>query len=470
MMKYTARTIALGVAACTLGAASASAQPTANDIWVGEHGSTSPTGSDANQFQSVMAAAGRTKSWPLSNTIVLRSAEFPETWGNFPETFTLDPDAIPDEFGFGGPITLTTNGDGATIGRVAGRNKVDFRIMSFNTHLFGDCAGPPSLEDDARAEAIFNNGISTLNPNPDVILLQEVWQFSLADRLADWAADAGYPYAYGSERGVIPISCFGGGLMIISKTELSLIEDLEYDSGFEAGNKGWLRATTVKDGQIITIYNTHTEADYDDWEERQEQVSELAGRINQWQDILPASAFFAGGDFNTAGLADQTPGLDPSNCTQDFNIDPFGTSCWEYHSGLAARMNAAQMNDAQRNSLGFYSPDYSTDPIFSASRVNDLHRLWSPSVNSELLDYIFYGRAPARDPIRPHIVPKGFFIHPMLDGTGWGNGDIYTHDISDHYAVVADFTILGPVAVNGELAQPLLDQPEGEFNEPQPQK
>jgi endonuclease/exonuclease/phosphatase family metal-dependent hydrolase len=307
---------------------------------------------------------------------------------------------------------------------------------------------------------MIDSGFAELDP--DVVLLQEVWEPAFAAHIFGLAEAAGYPYVFygGGIEDDCPLpfpSCLNSGLLTLSK--YPILEAAQFPFSAETGcspfggsegsaTKGFTLAKIEKDGFEIALFNTHTEADAVDWEVRQAQIEELMLYVQDYREsrMDPDGIVFVAGDFNVAG-ATSHPSL--SNCAA---TDDYGGSCWEYNDSLVILASAyGELNDAHRNAPCFYLEPQSE--LYTADLENILHVAFSPGIPSELLDYIWYLRTSSDSTEQAHVVPVATWVHkmrhssdicaPVCDPTC---GDtICTRELSDHFGLVADFDLVAPV-------------------------
>src|SRR5262245_32256363 len=109
------------------------------------------------------------------------------------------------------PMLLTATGK-ATIGRLAGKAHTSLKVLTYNTHLYGNTvAGILRFADATRADLIAD---MIRLEDADIVGLEEVWDPTLA---AGIVARSGYPsYFYGGEKDD-PYDILNSGLLLLSK-------------------------------------------------------------------------------------------------------------------------------------------------------------------------------------------------------------------------------------------------------------
>ncbi len=390
-----------------------------SEIHVDRNGSAVPDSSATRPYQ--LLKAGVCRGWS-NGKIVIRP-------GVYNETLTIKD-----------PMTLRASGP-AIIGQVAGKPNTKLRILSYNTHLFGDEGAGlfPRFADRARAAYIAD---MVRLENADVVGLQEVWDEELADAIVQ---RAGYPYHYYNNDHHEVDDFLNSGLLLLSKYPLvnpSLtfyqdevsISDCEvldpfclfknptnplkclpdprkcipYLDGFSS--KGFLQATVFKDGFQIGIFVTHTQAEHHNKgvDARRKQLEQLGSRIRQYQMGNPGAEVIMMGDLNViAGSEDY------------FNSLLLHTGLRDIFSNLAP------------------CPDISLDQATCDYKRNDLARHFDNTAfdcDNKRLDYVLYSHGKAFDvlPVKQEV--RRYQAETSDDGKTM-------RDLSDHYGVAAELSL-----------------------------
>jgi len=376
------RTLLLATASATI-AGSAIAQrggdvarrPDSNDIWVTPGGSFGPTGSTTNPFAFLLPAISRSETWSASEEIILKPGTY-HTHANRNRDTQIET-----------PCLLMTDGTGpADIGPPLNTEETIFTFMTANIHLFGDgsnggvCSSPclAYWADWYRASVI---GDSLGQWGADVLCLQEVWDDDMVYLILEGAARHGYiDYYYGTGRDDWD-DCLHSGLLILSRHPI--VPGTEHrgyyaeESGWDKwASKGWIRCQVMlPDGRTIGIFNTHTQADAEEYEDRWSQMWQLANDVLHYRETYPGDPVFVGGDFNVAS--------ESTNCTR--------SKCWEYWNNMGHILPSVGLRDAHRNGEHYFAnKENHPYPPYTAEHTNELYAFWSPGYPDELLDYILW--------------------------------------------------------------------------------
>ncbi|MCG3132709.1 MAG: hypothetical protein FLDDKLPJ_03575 [Phycisphaerae bacterium] len=297
-----------------------------------------------------------------------------------------------------------------TIGSTLPTTKL--RVISYNTHLWGDALIGENCADDERAGyfgtlAHHENTVE----QTDVLGMQEIWDDDYAYQIQ---GDSNYSYRFfgNTHDGAIQHS----GLLLLSRHELFNTAQTGYDDkeGWDwFANKGFIQATINKDGYWIGVFNTHTQAD--DYEDtRRKQLEQLADAIRDYRNANPTHPVLVMGDFNVIGESS------------------------EYHGNMSDAMGG---RGAQRDGM---MNVYCTDDLYACTSCGDNEfRQHFDSDTDEFwrLDYILY--SPSRDG-RVDIVPTRYEVLKWQVPDGEPDvecGDTVTREISDHYGVLMEFDL-----------------------------
>lgn len=311
------------------------------DTHVMKEGSIAPVfGIRARSFMMVESAVNAALAQTTPGTVLLSPGQYRE-----PEpgrTLIINPPP-------GRTITLTAEGSGATIGDLSGvASQTVLTIVTQNTRLFGDgianiAAG--YFKDDLRARQM---GREISRVGADIAGLQELWD---QDLLADIKTGAGGSYTtFGSDN--------NSGLALLSNYSLTNKKDKGFDDNCPdfcqngvnkgkrcsndsdcprangndgdcdftdcwgdlivlsccvdcAADKGWLRASFIKDGFNITVFNTHADAGQQYLDDPDDCGGDAVARLDQFRCIFkkvdnfrinnPNHVVFVMGDFNVVG-------------------------------------------------------------------------------------------------------------------------------------------------------------------------
>ena len=201
-------------------------------------------------------------------------------------------------------------------------------VASWNTQLLdvGDIFGDPQCEGaecDARAEKICEQVSNLLDPSPDIVNFQEVFEADAAQALIACMTANGYPYNTGFDPNQNGTDCFsntdiiifsiaqseseGSGLITFSKYPIisTVSEDFEDCNGCigEANDclaeKGMvLTEIEVSPGCTIFNFNTHLDAG-DSNEDAATRAKQLEQMKNFLKNNVPdGSPLLVSGDFN----------------------------------------------------------------------------------------------------------------------------------------------------------------------------
>lgn len=315
----------------------------------------------------------------------------------------------------------------------------EFRVMTYNLHLFGDSLGtidtivdiasnfgadPLTFYDDQRLSEFIYIIRNKFRPLPDVIGLTEVWDKSFAERLENELGDL-YPYietgsyVHHPDNGIafsLPdFDVLGAGLLLMSKYPFDgdpVFHPYISEAGFDAWAEKGVLAAKIQIPDIsatVGILLTHLQANSDEVDVRRDQLGELASVAAGLRLSSPRMALLTMGDFNVIG--------------EDSN----GEQTNEY-TRMIEQLGLA---DTWR----FQHPD---DPgVTYAGGINDLSKIFDEDSDSqERLDYIFYDPNPSYYVDCEPTLCK-LLKYKSADGIGSGN----VRDLSDHYGLLAEYCV-----------------------------
>lgn len=386
-----------------------------SNIVVDRNGSAAPDGSSERPYQLV--EAGACKARP-NGTVEIRP-------GVYNETFTLDY-----------PVRLTASGP-ALIGPVGGQPRVTLKVVTYNTHLFGDeVGGILRFADRARAASIAD---WIRLEDADVVGLQEVWDEELAAAIIQ---RAGYPHSFYSNEHDESDDLLNSGLLLLSKHPLlnatqtfyraevsisdcgafsplcllrnptapwkCLTECTRYIDGF--ASKGFVQATVNKDGFQLGIFITHTQAEHhiDAKKERRKQLEQLGPQIQQYRAANPGAEVIALGDFNV--------------------ISESG----EYYNSLLPLLG---LRDAFANRAPCL--DTTKHRATCDYNQNDLARHFDNTAddcNDKRLDYVLYSHGNAFDVLPAKLEVRRYQAETSDQGKT-------VKDLSDHYGIAVELSL-----------------------------
>jgi len=309
------------------------------------------------------------------------------------------------------PVTLRAEGGMVTLGTTLPAPS-SLRVISYNTHLFGDAVPSENCADDERATYFATHaGYQNWTEQTDVLALQEVWD---NDYEAEISGDSGYyDKFYGKNKnGATQHS----GLLMLTRQQMYNKVQTSYSDkeGWDwFANKGFLQATIYKDGYYIGIFNTHTQAD-EYVETRRKQMLQLANAVKTYRANNPTHPVIVLGDFNVIGESG------------------------EYHGNMSDTMGGT---GATRDGMINY---FCTDDLYACTSCADNEfRQHFDSDTDEFwrLDYALY--APSEDG-RVELIPTGYSVEKWKVPDGEPDvecGDTVTDEISDHFGVLMEFDI-----------------------------
>jgi endonuclease/exonuclease/phosphatase family metal-dependent hydrolase len=384
-------------------------------VHVDRNGSADPDSTAAKPFHVVRAGVCRAET---NGKVVLHP-------GDYNEAITITH-----------PMSLTSTGK-ATIGRLAGKAHTTLKVLTYNTHLFGnEGAGLfPQFADRTRA-AYIAEWIRL--ENADVVGLEEVWDKELADAIVD-RVTAVYPHHYYNNARDEDDDVLGSGLMLLSKhpiinpslkfyrDEVSISDCvfsdplcpvknptepwkccIPYLDGFSS--KGFVQATIIKDGFQLGVFITHTQAEHhkEGMNARRKQLEQIGSQIQLYRTYNPAAEVIMMGDINIIGRSEDY-----------YNSLLFQTKLFDIYPNLVP------------------CPDISLDQATCDYNRNDLARHFDNTAfdcDNKRLDYVLYSHGKAFD-VLPAKLEVRRYLHPTSDEGKMMN------DLSDHYGVAAEFSL-----------------------------
>lgn len=294
--------------------------------------------------------------------------------------------------------------------------RTTFSAVSYNTHLFGDsAAGLKQWMDDERAAYI---GDVLAAENPDIVGLNEVWD---GDHLDDMLNGSWFFWLYGDANGPHPSH---SGLLMMSDLPLFNPAQVNYPDGVGwdfFANKGFLRATVIKDGFGIGVFVTHTQAGNGDSEvsKRLDQLAQLSAAISAYRIQNPTHVVIAMGDLNVDGLTGMGSEY-ITNMRPVFNVP-----------------GIVQARDTAPNTP--FAPDAD---LCTSCHDNELHEYFDGGGSDTRLDYFLYCDSfdgltrviPRVYERRRYQIPAQF---PPLSHDG-----LTTRTLSDHDGLYGEFELI----------------------------
>lgn len=386
----TRTTLKMMLAPALLLAAAGSAEA---QLYVNTPGFFDPSGLSSQPFSSIQGAA----------CAITSGATMAIGPGTYREAVTISE-----------PMTLAATGLPVTIGQMTAQS-TSLRVVTYNTHLFGNNAIPglPRWLDAARANYI---GQVINDDQADIVALQEVWDGSFFQTIATFS---GYPSGFwGGDVGAFP-RVLGSGLAIYSMTPIQSPAQIPYNdsngtSTDALATKGYVQSTITKDGFSIGFFDTHTQSGdgSGDVSARASQLQQLAVSVQVYRTLHPTHPVIIVGDFNVIGES----------------LEHFATM-------RNALWGTAQTKDGLRNL------PCTSDPWCTSCNTNQLRVYFDPTGSNTRLDYMLYASSmdgsveivPTRYERKEFQIPAGF---PALSDDG-----LTTRDLSDHYGLMMDFEL-----------------------------
>lgn len=390
-------------------------------VHVDRNGSADPDSTAAKPFHVVRAGVCRAKT---NGKVVFHP-------GDYNEAITITY-----------PMLLTSTGK-ATIGRLAGKAHTTLKVLTYNTHLFGDeGAGRfPQFADRARAAFIADR---IRLEDADIVGLEEVWDDELKDIILE---RSGYPFHHYGGRKDDVYDVLNSGLLLLSKhpiinasqhfynDEVNIQDCPAFDpfcylqnpftpwKCFEnkcipyldgLASKGFLRATISKAGFQFGVFVTHTQAEQheDGVNARRKQLEQLGAQIQTFRAQNPGAEILMMGDLNIIGRSEDY-----------YNSLLFQTKLFDIYPNLVPNLVPCL--------------DISLDQGTCDYERNDLARHFDntgPDCDDKRLDYVLYSHGKAFDvlPVKLEVRRYQAEVH---------DDDKTMLDLSDHYGVAAEFSL-----------------------------
>jgi endonuclease/exonuclease/phosphatase family metal-dependent hydrolase len=183
-----------------------------------------------------------------------------------------------------------------------------FRVLTWNVHLFGSSLlgfGGRYADDLRRVDIIGAQLARLAETGLDVVVLQEVWDDGMGDRLAK---SAGFPYAASGRdrtlRGDVERTVLGSGLMILSRYPLSRVEQVAFPrtEGYDTfTSKGFLMCEVTLPDRTVGLVTTHlhTGGGKDTQANRAAQIEAIGKAITARGADGACLPYVIAGDFNT---------------------------------------------------------------------------------------------------------------------------------------------------------------------------
>jgi endonuclease/exonuclease/phosphatase family metal-dependent hydrolase len=354
-----------------------------------------------------------TASAPFSNIAAAACASTPNG------TIQLTPGTYFEQGTFNTPTRITSASGPSTIGLNA-TERTTFKVMSYNTHLFG--AFPlPVWQDEDRAIAMGLYFNQRRAEGVDLVGLQEVWASNRWDNI--WALSLYPGRAYGGR--VDSGNTQNSGLAALSLNPILGGTQVSYtdDNGNDASaSKGFLILHIQKGNFHLGVFITHTQSgsDSNDVSDRALQMQQLATNISVYRALYPSHAILALGDFNMSYAST------------------------EFTSTLSNQMGGVgALADTSRNLACLGDADQCT-----TCADNTVRQAFGGTGNDRI-DYIFYGNS-ADGSVK--FIPKAYqVLRPsspnLISGTGWNpetfsDFTLSSHILSDHEALYAEFELV----------------------------
>lgn len=351
-------------------------------------------------------------------------------------------------------VTLVASGGTATIVGSAGKR---LKLLTYNTHLFGNTPFAPTFMDYVRVVEIANN-ISA--EDADIVALQEVWDGALAETIyQEIVKKRGDVYnKFWSGEKNESTDYLGTGLMLLSKYPINVFMghyEHEASVGWECGlclggctvgtfgiglpacllgcgvvcrdefknnsdafaSKGFIYTFIDVDGFPLYVLNTHLDASG----KALEQVGELGFLISALRESNPIYGLIVMGDFNIP----RDPFL---HLPKTEGISPNMPIFLPYYTILAA----LNVSDAfLTGCCGDGCSDFTDVPD------NQLKKIFYPDNEvAQTIDYVFY-----RNGIGFNMVPISASVEKYPASSPISDGEQLSKDLSDHYGVVVEFSL-----------------------------
>ena len=286
-----------------------------------------------------------------------------------------------------------------------------FRILTYNTHLFGDPLAIegikfPVFEDAVRAERIAERIVEN---GADIVGLTEVWDDNLAKKIVD-AVNPAYPNSWRPPNGGIGL-LLGNGLLVLTRAtttlDISIFESFSDLAGPDYFSyKGFAVFTSQPQGSAATLKGvlTHTQAAYPEdpyTSVRLDNFRQIASSVTPNQDLN-----FIFGDLNTIAEEGEQP-------TREYD----------------SMLQILAKEDAYRTVF----PDIESHPGLTFDvPANNLARKFNPDEPDaqQRLDYVLYCSEANAAPTAARVLTDWTF---ETGGRTW--------NLSDHYPLELTFDL-----------------------------
>ncbi len=323
------------------------------------------------------------------------------------------------------------------------------KVMSYNTHLFGDVVGWISnvgWKDSDRVKTLKSCIENADICGADIIAIEEIWSKDLVHEFTqDKAFCELYPYNFHdlhSPGHAIPSNPSGLLLLTNSRVQLDTEKAEYYDYIHEIGyskfdkkqdvptGKGFYKVPAMVDGNVaITLFITHMPTNSHAYPEGVGQCFQnLAAAVP-----TDGSPVLLLGDFNI------TEGAKPLPDGQD------RYTIWVGPNGF---LGAAGLSDAFRNIY----PDVQTNPGYSVIgatntcwRHFNTKKVEKNEYDTLRIDYMMYrGMIPLTLEVMGKVPPQPPAVSDYSDDGNswiWLDDGINTRDLSDHYPIIGTFSL-----------------------------
>jgi len=271
--------------------------------------------------------------------------------------------------------------------------------------------------------------------NPDVVAIQEIWSFSLRDKLIN-KLSAKYPHTYFRKFHV----GMGDGMILLSK--YPIVKNSSTFHVFEDGTaleeqhlipligveKGVYKVTLNVDETMIDIFSFHLGAVYFEEEINDYNPEHVAGRAQQIDEMI---------SFIETNIDKTRPTILLGDLNNHFfNWNP-GTNfrerklTYEYETILNANFEDSYM---QANNINLEIDSMQVLDIATFDTVNNTYASGGNfgKIPKEFVDYIFYYKNNTIFPARSHVIFKENLPQETINSPKY---------LSDHYAVLTEFEI-----------------------------
>lgn len=352
------------------------------------------------------------------------------------------------------PCKLTRTSESGTVKiGTAPIASTTYRCISYNARLNGQVGSvgafnflPYGWADAQRTEAIRQKVGSY---SPDFAGFCEVWNSDWYDRNgAGLKYIAGLPYGM-SGFDYKKFETHHSGLCAVSKTELvnpQQVAFANYTGEDQKAAKGSITASTVKDKFEIVVIMTHTQADssvLSSWNgiftARRKQIEQLVSEVALYRLTRPSAVVVLMGDFNVYG-ENRTPS-NTANVTSEYSSNM--KTAFESALGIAT---PAPRDVAKQFSTQRVNHTYSYDTTWGQnSLIKYFDSGYDTPTYSGRLDYFFvWNSFDGKVIIEPtdYQVLKLMSDVPITSVKYPNAGNHIDSNLSDHYAIMADFRIM----------------------------